>query len=450
MEKKQSKNYSIRRPSDPRDTALYILLNVNGNGRKANVFLRETLDRASEMEKKDMALCEYLTQGTLNYLYAIDSVIGKYSKTPVSGLNPVIREILRLSVFQLLYADRVPDHAAINEAVSLAKIHGLTGLSGYVNGVLRSIAKAKEQGEPSTEKDPASFKRLFKEGPVRWSVPVWLYKKFVSDFGAGGAESIFASWLALRKTSVRFNLSKAAEADILHSIEAEGIRAEKILDDLAVYELEGLSGSGVASLSAFREGLITVQDASAAMTGCFALPRKGDHIVDLCAAPGGKSLLMADLCGNECTIDSRDISEEKIALIRENAERCGFDSIRTKVADASLEDRSLIEKADIVIADLPCSGLGVVAKKPDIKKNITPESIQELSVLQRKILKNAAEYVRPGGKLIYSTCTVTKEENENNAFWAAETLGLKLTDMKRIMPDAHHDGFFIAGFTKIG
>lgn len=449
MEKKHIRQFYVKRPKDARDTALYALLNINENGRKANVFLRETLDRAQEMEPRDRALCEYLTQGTLSYLYAIDDVLGKHSKTPVSKLNPTIREILRMAVYQLLYADRIPASAAINEAVELARIHGLSGLSGFVNGVLRNICREAEDSEGAMKKDPASMRRILSDGAVRWSVPKWLYKKLVEDFGQGGAEAVFQSWLILRKTSVRLNLSRASEEQITASFAEDGIHAEKILDDPKVYELDGLSGFGVGALTAFRKGWVTVQDASAAMLGPVAAPKKGDVILDLCAAPGGKSLLMADMCGNDCTIEARDVSPEKTKLIDENAERCGFTSIHTKVCDALREDKSWIGKADIVIADLPCSGLGVVAKKPDIKKNLTPESITELAELQREMLKIAVKYVRPGGKLIYSTCTITKEENEQNAYRAAEELGLKPYEMKRIMPDLHHDGFFIAGFTKI-
>ena len=450
MEKKTSKNFVVRRPSDPRDTALYVLLHVSENGKKANVFLREALDRADRLEPRDKALCEYITQGTLSYLYSIDSVIGEYSRTPVSKLNPYVREILRLSVFQMLYSDRIPVPAVINEAVELAKVHGIPGLSGYVNGVLRNISRDMGKNTLEGKKDPAALKRILKDGPVRWSVPAWLYKKLVDDFGYGGAEQIFTAWLTLRKTSVRFQLSKLSEEEILREITEDGIRAEKIENDPPVYELEGLSGVGVASLKAFQKGHITVQDASAALLGPVAAPEKGSRILDICAAPGGKSLLMADMTADSGEIEARDVSEEKTALIEENIRRCGFSSIHTSVHDALLEDKALIGRMDLVIADLPCSGLGVVAKKPDIKKNITPESITELSKLQRDMLSVAVKYVRPGGKLIYSTCTITREENENNAYWAAENLGLKLYEMKRIMPDAHHDGFFIAGFTKIG
>lgn len=437
--------YLIKDSRNARDVALFALLNITDGGRKGNVFLRETLDRQKDLEPRDRALCEHIVSGTLDRLFAIDEVIGKYSKTPVSRLNPYIRGILRLSVCQLLYMDRIPASAAINEGTELAKKHGLTGLSGFVNGVLRNVSRDSEKSASEDNR----LKRVMEEGHIRYSVPKWLYVKLADDFGIDAAEKLFASWLMLRKTSVRFNLSKGlSEEEIVSLISADGIRSEKILSDPVVYELSGLSGVGVASLKAFSEGYITVQDASAAMSLALCPPEKGSFVVDLCAAPGGKSLAFADAMAGTGTVDSRDVSEQKIHLIAENAERCGFANIRTSVRDALKKDKDIAGKADIVIADLPCSGLGVVAKKPDIKKNITPETITDLRNLQREILKNAVTYVRSGGRLLYSTCTVTKEENEENAMYIAEAFSLKPLVMKRIMPDEHHDGFFIAVFLK--
>lgn len=437
--------YTVRQQDNARDVALFALLNINNAGRKANVFLRETLDRNTALETRDKALCEHIVSATLDHLYSIDGLIAEYSSTPVSRMNPCIREILRMSVCQMIYMDRIPESASINEACELAKIHGMPGLAGFVNGVLRTIARDRKKPEGNTR-----FHRIMNDGAVRWSVPRWLYQKFTEDFGKEAAESLFESWLLLRKTSVRFNLSKGKTEDgIRRMIEEDGIRAERIEPVPPVYELDGLSGVGVPSLKAFREGYITVQDASAALLLKYAPPGKGNLVMDLCAAPGGKSLAYADALMGTGVVDSRDVSEAKTAKIRENAERCGFDNIRVSVSDATKKDKDAAGKADLVIADTPCSGLGVVAKKPDIKKNLTPESITELVLLQRQILENAAEYLKPGGRLVYSTCTVTKEENEENFYWACDHLPLKPIGMNRIRPDLHHDGFFIAVFEKV-
>lgn len=444
--------YVIKDGGNPRDVALYALLNINRKGKKSNVFLRETLDKENALSGKDKALCEHITESTLAHLYSIDGIIRQYSKTPLEKLNPYIHEILRLSVCQLLYMDRIPASAAINEGTELAKRHGLTGLSGYVNGVLRSISRDREEilkGESETLEKENRLTRVMKEGYIRYSVPEWLYAKLTEDFGLDAASSMFEAWLSLRKVSVRCNLSRGkTEEEIISSIRKEEITAEKICSEPPVYELSGLSGMGVGALTAFKNGWITVQDLSASMLTTYFPPEKGDRILDLCAAPGGKSLSYADALGDTGEILARDVSEEKVNLIRDNASRCGFTNIRAEVKDAAVLDKSLLSSMDLVIADLPCSGLGVVAKKPDIKKNVTPETIVSLQKLQREILKNAVQYVKPGGKLIYSTCTVTKEENEQNADYIAEELGMKPLLYKRFSPSAHQDGFFIAGFEK--
>ena len=438
--------FTVKDGSNPRDVALYALLNINMKGRKSNVFIRETLDKNSDLSARDKALCEHIVEGTLSRLYSIDGILSQYSKTPVKELNPYIREILRLSVCQLIYMDRIPKQAVLNEAVELAKRRGLTGLSGYVNGVLRSICRDMEKLKAAGDKE---LKGALKEGYIRWSVPEWLYNKLTKDFGIESAESIFSAWLTLRKVSVRFNLSKGlSEEEIKIMTEEDGITAERLPGTAPVYELNGLSGMGVGSLKAFKEGFITVQDSSAAALTEYCPPKKGDRILDICAAPGGKTLLYADsLCGTGF-ISSRDISREKTDLIKENVSRCGFENITVSEADASIFDKKSEEAFDIVIADLPCSGLGVAAKKPDIKKNITPETITGLRDLQRKILANAVRYLKKGGRLVYSTCTVTKEENEENADFIGASLGLKPLNMKRIMPGEHCDGFFIAVFEK--
>jgi len=438
-------SYQIRDRKDPRDIANVILIGVNDSGKKSNVFLREILDKNADMEPKDKALTQRIVSTTLDHLFSIDALLDQYSKTPVDQLNPYIRSTLRTAVCQMFYMDRIPESAAINKAVELAKLHGLQGLSGYVNGVLRSIARQRNNKAGTAGEKLSNAK----DGALRWSVPRWLYTKLVSDFGLKGAESLFASWLMLRKVSVRLNLSNGyTKQQILEMITSQGIHAEQVLDHPPVYELSGLSGIGVAGLEAFQKGLICVQDASAAMLTFYAPPEKGDHVLDLCAAPGGKTTAYADALDHTGLVIAQDVSDEKIKLIAENKERCGFDNIRIKKADATVFDKTMIEKSDVVVVDAPCSGLGVVAKKPDIKKNIQPESILSLQRIQRQILLNAIQYTKVGGRLVYSTCTITKEENEDNFDWILSQFPLKPLHKVRLQPDEHHDGFFIAVFQK--
>ena len=185
-----------------------------------------------------------------------------------------------------------------------------------------------------------------------------------------------------------------------------------------------------------------------ALVASYAAPKDSDIIIDVCAAPGGKSLALSDLMNGNGRIEARDVSSQKVRLINDNIKRCGFDNIKTQILDALKHDEESLYRADIVIADLPCSGLGVIAKKPDIKLNLKPYSVEELRDMQRDILENVSRYVKPKGRLIYSTCTVSKEENEQNAAWIADELGFKLVSSNRLMPSTDNDGFYIAVFEK--
>ena len=299
----------------------------------------------------------------------------------------------------------MPASAACNEAVELAKLHGLEGLAGFVNGVLRAAAREIEAGG---EKVTA-----FGETWQKYSLPKWLAEKLEEEYGREAAEQIFTAFLMKRKETVRFNLSLAGTDDRVKAEEqiAAGLREEGFVirridykamlaesgQDLpdgplpVVYELE--EGGDVTHSESFRKGLITVQDPSSALVASYADPGMNDRVIDVCSAPGGKALALADLMngkGGRGMIEARDVSKQKVALINENVSRCGFEMIRTEVTDALKEDEESFYRADILIADLPCSGIGVIAKKPDIKLNLMPYSIEELQTLQRDILFNVS------------------------------------------------------------
>ena len=465
--KSRKTRYAVKDYGNARDVALCVLLGVTENDRKSHTLLKETFEEAeqkgADLSRTDRAFVEYLTIGTLDRMITIDTVISRFSKKPLRLLKPVIRGILRISLYQLMYMDRVPASAACNEAVELAKLHGLEGLSGFVNGVLRSAAREIEAGGEKVT--------VFEETWQEYSLPKWLAAKLEEEYGREAAEEIFRSFHMNRKETVRFNLSLADASDPVKAEEliAEGLRREgfairkidfgRMLRESgqelpdgplpAVYELE--EGGDAAHSDSFRKGLITVQDPSSALVASYAAPGVNDRVIDVCSAPGGKALALADLMnrkGGRGLIEARDVSKQKVALIEENVRRCGFGLIRTEIADALKEDEESYYRADILIADLPCSGIGVIAKKPDIKLNLMPYSIEELQQLQRDILINVSRFVKPKGKLVYSTCTITQEENELNARWAAEHLGFTLQKEMKLLPGADHDGFYIAVMEK--
>lgn len=303
------------------------------------------------------------------------------------------------------------------------------------------------------------------------------------DFGAQRAEAVASAWLLERQVTVRFQISRASEEEILSRLEEDGVSAERVDMRALLQEACSISGENagifrqalnnldssdtgndlpalwktlpvcfrlplsgnLASLRAFQEGLITAQDPAAALAAWASGASAGDFVIDICAAPGGKSMALSDLLHQDVRIEARDLSLQKTELIDENIKRCGFsNSIHTRVMDALIQDEDSFSRADVLIADLPCSGLGIAGRKPDIKRNLKPYSFQELLGLQRDILTAAAPYVRPHGKLLYATCTLTPEENEETAAFAAQNLGFHLLGMLRLWPGKTHDGFFMA------
>lgn len=494
MNLKQNKKqtYSIKDTSNARDVVLFVLLNVTEEKKKSHVQLRETLDACKALSPKDRAFVTRTVTGTLDRLIYLDHLIGRYSRTPLPILKPVIRAILRMSVYQLFFMDKVPPSAVCNEAVKLAKLHGFSGLSGYVNGVLRAMLRGRESGAETFTREP--------EAHIRLSVPKWLYKKLSADFGKERAEEICKAYLMERALTVRFNLSKAGEEEICALLAEDGaeyrrLDMRKMLADAervcageldaenaqkhsgkrsrgeaaeggsrseaekegpaqtpeadlpeealpVMYELTNVNG--IAGLRAFRAGFLQVQDASAALAAALSGVKAGECVIDVCAAPGGKTLQFADLLCGSGSVEARDISPQKTALIEENVKRAGFQNVRVRVWDALSPDEESYCRADVVMADLPCSGLGIAARKPDIKYNLKPYSIRELRDLQRDMLSVVSKYVKRRGKLVYSTCTLTPEEDEENVRWAVQNLGLRLRCAVKLFPNREHDGFFIA------
>lgn len=435
-----------------RELALDILMEVLEQGGLSHVVLNQALSKYQYLEKQDRAFVTRVTEGTLEYLIQIDYVIGQYSKTKIEKMKPLIRTLLRMSVYQILYMDRIPDSAVCDEAVKLAVKRRFQGLKGFVNGVLRAIARGK--GE-----------LVFPDDSVRYCMPGWLIDMWKKEYPETVVYEMLNAFLEKRRLCVRLKGTPRERQRTEESLQSQGAVVEKSEYSEEIRYLSGIDH--LEALAAFRDGWIQVQDLSSSFVALAAAPRKGQYCVDVCAAPGGKSLHMADLLGDQGFVEARDISQNKIALIEDNIRRHGVSNIRTRVMDALEFDQESAEKADILLADLPCSGLGILGRKPDIKYRVSPESIVELAELQRKILSVVWRYVKPQGTLVYSTCTISRKENEENAAWFAEEypfepvnieqrLGGKLRSetLKKgyiqLLPGAYPgDGFFLAVFKRI-
>ena len=438
-------------PTKERELILDILMEILENGGYSHVVLKKALDKHQYLEKQNRAFVTRVVEGTIEYLLTIDAVIDQCSKIKVKKMKPVSRTIFRMSVYQILQMDRIPDSAVCDEAVKLAVKRKFHGLKGFVNGVLRTISREKE-----------TF--VFTDWSRKYSMPDWIIELWKQQYPAETVERMMQAFLEERPTCVRCNLDRASMEQILASLEQDRVTVQR--NPLAEHALLLSGYDYLDAVKAFREGWITVQDVSSSFVGEAADPKSGDRVLDVCGAPGGKSLHIADKLAGTGEVLVRDLTEQKILLVEDNIRRTGFTNIRAEVWDALEEDPSWDEQADIVIADLPCSGLGIIGRKPDIKYQVTKEDLEELAELQRDILSVVWKYVKPGGKLIYSTCTIDHLENEDQRNWIVEALpfeplslegafGRQVADKAtkdgyiQLLPGRYPcDGFFISAFRR--
>lgn len=439
-----------------RELVLDMLMEVIEGDKYSHMVLGNTLKSHQHLDKQERAFITRLFIGTVELYLRLDYIIDRFSSLPVRKMKPLIRCILRQAVYQIIYMEQVPVSAACNEAVKLAKKQGFSRLSGFVNGILRNIARSKDTIEfPDRTKEPVKYLSVY------YSYPEWLTKMLVEQYGFDTTQTMFSSTLRERQTSIRCNINRISPEELRVILAEEGIEAEqsKYLD----YAFIIRNYDYLEKHKSFNQGYYTVQDVSSMLVCEVAGISKDDLVLDVCAAPGGKTMHAAQTAGR---VIARDISDYKISLIEENIKRMGYDNIETSVWDASIPDDRLKGQADIVIADLPCSGLGVIGRKPDIKYKLTMEQLNQLAELQRRILEAVQSYVKAGGSLLFCTCTVNHMENIVNRDWFLdkfefeadsiyEALPISLrTDTARegyiqLLQGIHEaDGFFISKFRK--
>ena len=458
-----------------REIVLAVLLEITENGQFSHIILRDVLAKYQYLEKRERAFITRVTEGTLEHMIEIDYILDQFSKTKVKKMKPVIRAILRSAVYQLKYMDSVPDRAVCNEAVKLAVRKGFSGLKGYVNGVLRSVASGLDSVEYPKEK--------MEELSVRYSCPKWILDLWGGTYDTEVIEKMLNDFQKEKPVTIRCCLNRGTPEELKERLEAEGVTVAPHPYLPYAFQISGYDH--LSELAAFQEGLFTVQDISSMLVAEIASPKAGAQVIDVCAAPGGKALHVAekllladkkrlheDMDGNadgnaggraDGHVEARDLTEAKVELIRENIERTGLTNISAVCRDASVPDPESAGSADLVIADLLCSGLGVIGKKPDLKYKASPDGTDSLVGLQRKILACAQAYVKPGGILVYSTCTVNPAENMDNVHWFLEQYPeFSLDDIHerlcpelrdsviengciQLLPGVHKsDGFFIA------
>ena len=379
--------------ANARETALLTLYKIEYEGAYSNIELKKTLS-AAKLSQSDAGLVTVLVYGILQRDITLEYVIEQYSSIKIKKISKYILIILKIGLYQILYMDKIPESAAVDECVKLAKKYGFKS-SGFVNGVLRSFLRNEKKISFPTDK--------IEKAAAENSFPKMLVEEWINRFGYDFACELMKSLNEIAPMCVRVNLLKTDKEKMLAQL--ENAEAGKISPS-AIYT----KGFDVGTSSEYKEGLIMPQD-EAAMLACEILaPKKGDVVIDLCAAPGGKTTYIAQLMENKGKILAFDIHEHKIQLITENAKRLGIDIISAYEGDSSEYNENYRECADCVLADVPCSGLGIIRKKPEIKKRY--QKSEELYEIQYKILENAAKYLKIGGSLVYSTCTIETEENE--------------------------------------
>lgn len=430
--------------TDNREIILAILLEILEKGQYSHLVMKQVLDKYEYLPKQERAFIQRITEGTVERRIQLDYVIDSFSKTKTQKMKPVIRNILRMAVYQILFMDNVPDSATCNEAVKLAVKKGFASLKGFVNGVLRTIAREKETiTYPDREKDPAAFLSVY------YSMPEWIVKMWISEYGEADTEKILLGMLGRRPLTVRFEerINGERKEELLKAMEAAGIQAVQSEELEYAYFLDHVDS--MKGLPGFQEGEIYIQDIGSMLVTELAHVQEGSSVIDVCGAPGGKALHIASKMRGTGHVLVRDLTEYKVGLIQENMERNQIKNCTAQVWDATVLDETLRETADLVIADLPCSGLGVIGRKSDIKYRITREDVEKISSLQRQILQTVSEYVKKGGTLVYSTCTITREENQENAEWFAAHFPFTLQEERSMLPGIQEsDGFYMARFVR--
>lgn len=436
-----------------RAIVLDMLIEILDKGEFSHLVLNAVLMKYAYLPEREQHFMVRLTRGTIEKVLELDDILNQLSKTKVNKMKPVIREILRMSLYQLRYMDHIPDSAVVNEAVKLTKKRGFPGLKGFVNAILRTYIRRQ------TGDDPIELSSL----EAKTNIPQWILSLWQKDYGEDLTEQICQGLAHHPALSIRTNLLKISPDELMKKLEDKGMTLTKADQALLFQENKGsetdscsdrgiflLEGAGsLLDLPEFQEGDFYIQDLSSMLPAEAAGLAPGMEVIDLCAAPGGKSIDAALLMGDQGHVLSRDLTEEKVEKIEENAERLGLNCIQAEPGNAEIHDPALDGKADILLADLPCSGLGVLRRKPEIRYRVQEADLSELQKLQRQILSASLSYLKKGGKLVYSTCTISKQENQDNRDWILKTWpDLQLAAEKQILPDACHDGFYYAVFLR--
>ena len=391
-----------------RELALKILYKIDKEKAYSNIVLNEMINQnKKELTNKDIGLISEIVYGTTTWRLTLDEIIKKYSNIKLKKISNWILNILRMGIYQIVFLDKIPKSAAVNESVNLAKRYGHKSSSNFVNAILRKVSKKDYE-------DFYQIKDDIQRISITNSMPIWIIEELAKQLGdMKKVEEIAINSNVKPHLSIRINNLKIkddSKKDFIKRLEEKDIKIKQgLLKDFLIVE----NAKNIENMEEFRQGLFTIQDETAGLIPIILNPNKTDVILDACSSPGGKTTYLAELMENQGKIEAWDIHEHRTKLVENAAKRLGITNIETKVNDATIYNEKYKEKFDKILLDVPCLGIGVLRRKPDIKWQKSKEDINEITKIQKKILENCSQYLKKGGELVYSTCSILKEENEN-------------------------------------
>lgn len=436
-----------------RELALKALYKIDTQEGFSNIVLDDILS-GQEIKEIDKAFITEIVYGVTSRKLTLDYIVSNFSKIKINKISPWIKNILRIGIYQMIYLDRVPDSAACNESVKLARRYGHKASSGFVNAMLRKVASTENVLEQVNELN--DIDRL----SIKYSHPKWLIQKWIEQLGIKLTDELCEANNQKPQISLRVNTLKCNTQDLLILMDKSNIKAEKskFLENGLIFK----HGNPINDF--YKNGYYTVQDEAAMIVSEVLSPKPGEMVADVCSAPGGKTTHMAQIMENHGRIIAMDIYEHRLELINKTAKRLGIGIIETRLHDATVLDKEFVNKCDKILVDVPCSGLGVIRRKPEIKWKRTHQDLKELAKVQLKILETSSKYLKKEGRMVYSTCTINREENEEiieeflkrNSDFELEIINVSKFGLGReskyiqLYPNIHGtDGFFIASIRKI-
>ena len=421
-----------------REVALNILYKIEVGEAYSNLVLDKELN-SSDLSKLDKALASEIVYGVLTWKLTLDEIVKRYSSIRLKKISPWILNILRMGIYQIVFLDKIPESAAVNESVNLAKKYGHEASAKFTNAILRKIEKNEYeklaeyvQSKPYMEEEEIS---------IMTSHPVWMVSKLIDDYGQDFTIELLKANNKKCETAIRVNTLKTSRDELTKLFDLKKVE----------YKVGNLPHSlFVNNLSSFDDVFFVVQDEAAQIAVLKLDPKENETVLDACSSPGGKTTYIASLMNNTGHIDAWDIHEHRVMLVNKMCEKLGVKNVTACVNDATIFNPELIEKYDRILLDVPCSGLGVIRKKPDIKWTREENDIEELIKIQKQILECGAKYLKQGGTMVYSTCTVLKDENERQiAIFLKNHSEFKLDEEIKLFPNVNGtDGFYIVKLQK--